>query len=89
MGIMDAGILVWLAVCFIVLALVLLIRFVKGPSAADRAVAADSIEILTDMALILFALHTGRSIYLDIALVTAVLGFVGTVIIARYLEGKL
>lgn len=86
---MDAGILVWLAVCFVVLALVLLIRFVKGPSAADRAVAADSIEILTDMALILFALHTGRSIYLDIALVTAVLGFVGTVIIARYLEGKL
>lgn len=86
---MDAGILVWLAVCFIVLALVLLIRFVKGPSAADRAVAADSIEILADMALILFALYSGRSIYLDIALVTAVLGFIGTVIIGRYLEGKL
>lgn len=86
---MDAGILIWLAVCFIILALVLLIRFIIGPSAADRAVAADSIEILTDMALILFALHSGRSIYLDIALVTAVLGFVGTVIIGRYLEGRL
>ena len=86
---MDTGILIWFAVCFIVLALVLLIRLVKGPSAADRAVAADSIEILTDMALIMFALHSGRSIYLDIALVTAVLGFVGSVIIARYLEGKL
>jgi len=86
---MDTGILIWFAVCFIVLALVLLIRLVKGPSAADRAVAADSIEILTDMALIMFALHTGRSIYLDIALVTAILGFVGSVIIARYLEGKL
>ena len=89
MGIMDTGIIVWFAVCFIVLALILFIRFIKGPSAADRAVVADSIEILTDMALILFALYTGRSIYLDIAMVTAVLGFVGSVIIGKYLEGKL
>ena len=89
LGIMDAGLLIWCAVCFIVLALILLIRFVKGPGAADRAVAADSIEILTDMALILFALYTGRSIYLDIALITAILGFIGTVIIGKYLEGKL
>ena len=86
---MDKGILIWLAVCLIALALILLVRLIKGPSAADRAVAADSIEILTDMALILFSLHSGRSIYLDIALVTAVLGFVGTVIIGRYLEGRL
>ena len=87
LGIMD--IFIWFAVCFIVLALVLCVRFVKGPSAADRAVVADSIEILADMALILFALYTGRSIYLDIALITAVIGFVGSVIIGRYLEGRL
>ena len=89
LGIMDSGILIWMAVCFIALALILIVRLVKGPSAADRAVVADSIDILTDMALILFALHSGRGIYLDIALITAVLGFVGSVIVARYLEGKL
>ena len=86
---MDNGILIYFAICFIVLALILCIRLVKGPGAADRAMAADGIEILTDAALILFALHSGRSIYLDIALVTAILGFIGSVIIGKYLGGKL
>ena len=81
--------LLFAAICFVVLALCLIIRLIKGPSAADRAVAADAIDILADMALILFALFTGRGIYLDIALVTAVLGFIGSVIVARYLEGRL
>ncbi|MBR5741261.1 MAG: cation:proton antiporter [Firmicutes bacterium] len=81
--------LIFFAICFVVLALTLLIRLIKGPSVADRAVAADSIDILADMALILFALASGRGIYLDIALVTAVLGFIGSVIVARYLEGRL
>ncbi|MBR5543320.1 MAG: cation:proton antiporter [Oscillospiraceae bacterium] len=81
--------LLFFAICFVALALVLFYRLIKGPSVVDRAVTADSIEILTDMALILFALHSGRSIYLDIALVTAVLGFIGSVLVSRYLEGRL
>ena len=81
--------LIFFGICFIVLALLLLIRFIKGPSVADRAVAADSIDILSDMALIIFALHSGRGVYLDIALVTALLGFIGSTMIAKYLEGKL
>ena len=80
---------VFFGICFIVLALTLIIRLVKGPSVADRAVAADSMDLLTDMALILFALYSGRGVYLDIALVTAILGFVGSTLIAKYLEGKL
>ena len=89
----DMGIimeeLIFFAICFIVMALCLLIRFIIGPSVADRAVAADSIDILADMALILFALYSGRSVFLDIAFITAVLGFVGSTIVARYLEGRL
>ena len=81
--------LIFFAICFVVLALSLLIRLIKGPTAIDRAVTADSIDILSDMALVLFALKSGRSIYIDIALVTAVLGFVGSVLVSRYLEGKL
>ena len=77
------------AICFVVLALTLLYRLIKGPSVVDRAVSADSIDILSDMALILFALYSGRGIYLDIALVTAVLGFIGSVLVSRYLEGRL
>ncbi|MCQ2565845.1 MAG: monovalent cation/H+ antiporter complex subunit F [Clostridia bacterium] len=81
--------LLWFAICFAVLALVLLYRVIKGPSVVDRAVAADSVDILSDMALVLYALYTGRSVYLDIALVTAILGFVGSVMVAKYLEGGL
>ena len=81
--------LIFFAICFAVLALTLLVRFILGPSVVDRAVAADSIDMLTDMALVLFGLHSGRGIYLDIALVTALLGFIGSTMIARYLEGKL
>ena len=83
------NVFLYCAICIVVLALCLFIRLIKGPSVADRAVAADSIDILSDMALILYALHTGRGIYLDIALITAVLGFVGSTLVAKYLEGKL
>lgn len=81
--------LAFFAICFVVLALCLCYRLIKGPSVVDRAISADSIDILSDMALILFALHSGRSIYLDIAMVTAVLGFIGSVMVSRYLEGRL
>ena len=81
--------LLFFAVCFIVLALCLILRLIKGPSVVDRAVTADSIDILSDMALILFALYSGRSVFLDIAFITAILGFIGSTIVARYLEGRL
>ena len=81
--------LLWFAICFVVLAISLFYRLIKGPTLIDRSMAADSIDILTDMALVLFALWSGREIYLDIALVTAVLGFIGSVLVSRYLEGRL
>ena len=77
------------AICFIVMAICLFYRLIKGPSAADRAVTADCLDALTDMALILFALYSGRSVFLDLALITAILGFLGSVITSRYLEGRL
>jgi len=81
--------LVFFGICFIVLALSLFVRLFKGPSVIDRAMTADCIDILTDVALVLFALYSGRGIYLDIALVTALLGFIGSVLVSRYLEGRL
>lgn len=77
------------AVFFIILALVLLYRVFAGPTLADRVLAADSVDILVTIALILYAIYTGRGMFVDIALVTALFGFVGTVFGARYLEGKL
>ncbi len=77
------------AICFIAMAVCLFYRLIKGPSAADRAVTADCLDVFTDMALVLFALYSGRSVFLDLALITAMLGFLGSVITSRYLEGRL
>ena len=77
------------AVAYGVLALLMFIRFIKGNTAADRCLAVDEIDNLTCLMLVFYSLYTGRAIYLDIAIVTALLGFVSTVFVARYLERRL
>ena len=77
------------AIVCVVLNLFLLFRIFRGPTAADRMCAADALDLVSALALVLYSLYTGRAIYLDIALVVALLGFVGTVFVARYLEGRL
>ena len=91
MGKEDLGMneFIFFAICFICMALCLTYRLIKGPKAADRMISADAIDMTVDMALILFALYTGRSIYIDIALVTAIFGFISTLLVSRYLEGRL
>ncbi len=65
------------------------IRFVKGPTAADRTVAMDTLTTIGVAALVLVGYMFERFIYVDVALVYAVLGFIGVIVIARYLEGAL
>ena len=76
------------AIFFGALAVVLLVRLIKGPTAADRMVAGDSIDILLCCAMVLFALFSGRGIYLDISLIGAMLGIIDTMLVGRYLEGR-
>lgn len=77
------------AIICVVLDLVLLVRVLNGPTAADRLCAVDAVTLITALGLTMYSLYTGRIIYLDIALVGATLGFVGTVFVSRYLEGRL
>jgi multicomponent Na+:H+ antiporter subunit F len=73
-----------------VLALLLAgIRFAKGPWAIDRAVALDAMTIIATSLIVAFAYFSGRRIYVDVAMVYALVGFVGVVALARYLEGGL
>ena len=77
------------AIFFASLALVSVYRVAKGPGAADRMVAADAADDLLCCAMILFSVFSGRGIYLDIALVGAILGIIDTMLVGRYLEGRL
>jgi multicomponent Na+:H+ antiporter subunit F len=63
-----------------------LLRMLKGPTAPDRAVAVDTIATITTALLVLLGSIFQRYIYLDVALVYAVLTFIGLVTIARFLE---
>ena len=77
------------AIILVALAIALLYRIFRGPTAADRIAALDALDLILALALALYSLYTGRGIYLDIALVVALLGFVGTVFAGRYIERRL
>ena len=81
-------VLIYLASTIAGLAFMLaLYRFIKGPTAADRVVAFDVLTIISITGIVLAALAAGRGIYLDVALVYALLSFLGVIVVARYLEG--
>lgn len=77
------------AIVYALFALLLFYRFIKGPTAADRMLAVDEIDNLACLMLVFYSLYSGRAMFLDIAIVTALLGFVSTVFVARYLERRL
>lgn len=77
------------AVYFAFLALTLTYRIAKGPTSGDRMIAGDACDNLLCCAMILFSMYTGRGIFLDIALIGAVLGIIDTMLVGRYLEGSL
>ena len=65
------------------------LRFIKGPTAADRTVALDTLTTIATAGLVFLGYMFQRYIYVDVALIYGVLGFIGVIIIARYLEGAL
>jgi multicomponent Na+:H+ antiporter subunit F len=69
--------------------LLCLLRMVGGPTTVDRAVAVDTTATVTTALLVLLGFAFERYVYLDVALVYALLTFIGSVAIARYLEGGL
>ena len=70
------------------LAVLNLYRLAKGPTAAARMVAGDSMDVLVCCAMVLYSLYSGRGIYLDIAVICAMLGIVDTMLVGRYLEKR-
>lgn len=68
--------------------LMALVRFVRGPVAVDRVIAFDVLTIVALTGIVLLALEEGRAVYLDVALVYALLSFLGVIVVARYLEDR-
>ncbi len=63
-----------------------LVRFLRGPTLSDRIIAFDVLGIMGVSLLVILALYFQRSIYLDVALVFSLIGFLGTTIFGRHIE---
>jgi multicomponent Na+:H+ antiporter subunit F len=67
-------------------ALLTLVRVVRGPTLPDRVVAIDLIGVLIVGVIVVSSAATGEQAFLDVAIVIALISFVGTVAYARYVE---
>ena len=66
--------------------LVTLVAMIRGPSFADRSLAAGAFVNISVIILLLFAVRTDVELYLDISIVMIFMSFVGTLAIARYVR---
>lgn len=64
------------------------IRLVRGPTLPDRVVALDLLGVLAAGAIALYSIRTDESTLLPVAIVMALVMFVGTVAFALYLERR-
>jgi len=61
------------------------IRLIIGPTLADRILALDVLTTLGIGVIATFAVHVGQSVYIDIAIALALMGYVATISFAKYL----
>ena len=66
--------------------IIAVLRLLRGPTAADRAVALDVMTLVFVPGMVALAVFSGRKIYLDVALVYGVLSFLGVMSLARYFD---
>ncbi|MBA6253673.1 MULTISPECIES: K+/H+ antiporter subunit F [unclassified Colwellia] len=60
-------------------------RLLMGPSIPDRILALDTMYINTIALIILYGMSMGTALYFEAALLIAMLGFVSTVAVCKYL----
>lgn len=77
----------WLISPLLALAMLLaLARLLVGPSTADRVVALDLLGAIGIGAIGVASVAYGQESFVDVAIVVGLVGFIGTVAFARYLE---
>ncbi|CAM4250954.1 Na(+)/H(+) antiporter subunit F1 [Lacicoccus alkaliphilus] len=66
--------------------ILVLIRTIIGPSTSDRILALDTLGMMLIGIIGLVMMLQETVVYADIALVVAIIGFVGTIAMAKFLE---
>lgn len=65
-----------------------MVRLFLGPTVADRVVALDGLLMAVMCGVLVGVAHEDTSVSLDTVLVVALLGFIGTGVLARYVEKR-
>jgi multicomponent K+:H+ antiporter subunit F len=74
------------AVAMVAVAMALnLWRLARGPSRPDRILALDTLAINTIALVMLFGIAIGSDVFFDVALLIAMMGFVGTAALCKFL----
>jgi len=74
------SLLVCIALCFY--------RIGRGPTTPDRVVGIDILGIVVVCFTALLSLKTGKDYYVNVGISWAILSFIGTIALAKHLEGK-
>jgi multicomponent Na+:H+ antiporter subunit F len=69
--------------------LLALVRLALGPSLLDRVVATDALLVIISAGLAVYAALTRNPTVVPVLVVVSLLGFVGSVSVARYIGGML
>jgi len=60
-------------------------RMLRGPRAQDRVLGFDTLSVDAMLMLLAFGIKSGSTLYFETALIVAMLGFVGTLALAKFL----
>lgn len=71
-----------------VAAAAVLVRLCVGPTVPDRIVALDSLLYVVAIGIAIAAATTGSGAFLGVLVAVSLLAFVGTVTVARFIEGR-
>ena len=87
---MTSLVLPWIMVAMTVAMVLNAYRLVRGPNLVDRALALDTLYVNTIAVLMLYGIRYDTQMYFEAALVLALLGFVSTIALGKYLaRGKI
>jgi multicomponent K+:H+ antiporter subunit F len=82
---MTATILPWIIAVFALSLALNVYRLLRGPSLPDRILALDTLYVNTIALLVLLGIGFDTQLFFEAALVVALLGFISTVALAKYI----
>lgn len=82
---MTATILPWIIAVFALSLALNVYRLMRGPSLPDRILALDTLYVNTIALLVLLGIDFDTQLFFEAALIVALLGFVSTVALAKYI----